>query len=244
MLTTAFSLDIFAKTDVGLVREQNEDFLQYNEKKGVFVVADGMGGHNAGEVASQLATHAMFDFLMAQEKYTLDILKKGIEEANSLIYKKSKEESAYFGMGTTILVLALENDTAFFAHVGDSRLYLFREGHLSQLTSDHTLVNELISLGTLKKQEDSEQLPFKHILTKALGTHQKIEPSLSQFSLKEGDLFLLCTDGLSNNISERELIECFNKNISINEKGENLMELAKNHGGGDNITLILGAIRK
>lgn len=232
MLKTAFYLDVYGNSDLGLVREHNEDVLKMDAKAGIFIVADGMGGHNAGEIASKLAVDTVFSFLEKVPKFKAEILKKAFEEANAIIYKKGREDSSCHGMGTTLVTLVIVDETAFFAHVGDSRLYLFREGVLQQMTEDHTLVNELIALGTLNKNDDPSQFPFKHILTKAMGTHSKMEETSNQFTIKEHDMILLATDGLTNYVSEGALLKILCQKKSIKEKTEILIELAKNNGEG------------
>lgn len=239
VLKTVVSFDCFGLSDQGCVRDMNEDAWTINKEKGTFIIADGMGGRKAGEIASSLAVEYLDSFLNTHnlQEATVD-LKKGFEETNHFINKKAKEEEAYSGMGTTLLSLILSNSTAFYAHVGDSRLYLLREKKLFQLTEDHSLVNELIAMGDISAEE-APITGLKHILSKAIGTHTKVEPSIGSYPLKEGDLFLLATDGLTNLLSQKELEEILNKKNSLKKKGEKLVELAKIKGGGDNITLIL-----
>jgi serine/threonine protein phosphatase PrpC len=234
---TSLKIDCFGQSDIGLVREVNEDAWLAQPEKGLFLLADGMGGHNAGEIASATAVHSIAEF------YSMDIaqpdaLRNAIVSANRRIYEQGSKDSSLSGMGTTISCLVLHKGEASIAHVGDSRIYLLRQGKLRLLTEDHSLTNELLDLNVITTEE-AGSFPYKHILTRALGTHPKVEASFAKESLVCGDLFLLCSDGLTNFVSDEEIVEILQKNSLLEEKANNLIVLAKNYGGVDNITVLL-----
>lgn len=234
MVETAMKIECAAATDVGVVRTNNEDAFITDLERKIFIIADGMGGHNGGEVAATLTVEKVHELLAKGES-----LKKAIFLTNELIHTKSVEDENLLGMGTTLVVLLLEKEKAFYAHVGDSRLYLFRNSTLRQLTEDHSLISELKHLGVVKSNNTSG---LNHVLTQAIGTHQKVEASFSDLSLESGDLLLLATDGLTNFVKDPDLerVLLMQKNLEIAVK--ELIALAKKNGGGDNITLILVSI--
>lgn len=235
MLKTV-TLDYFGISDLGLVRKQNEDVWSAVPEKGLFILADGMGGHKAGEVAAQLAVASVLEtFSTWQGGEGEKLLSLAIDEANTVVYCKGQEET-YQGMGTTLCVLVLGEEEGHLAHVGDSRIYCLREGMLVRLTEDHTLYGEL---SHLSPDEEMETLPYKHVLTKSIGTNAHVDPSLITIPLHSSDLFLICSDGLTNFASDEEIQSLLCKKISLNQQGSQLIELAKSHGGGDNITIIL-----
>jgi PPM family protein phosphatase len=236
VLKTAFILDFFGISDIGLVREKNEDVWKASPEKGIFILADGMGGHKAGEVASLLSVNALFSFLTnGAPEDLLQTLKRGFEKVNALVYKRSQEDESLLGMGTTLIAFIIAEETGYFAHVGDSRLYLLRNGKLQQLTEDHSLINEYLAQGGSSNNE----IPSKHILTKAIGTQNKVEPTFGFCTVNDSDIFLLCSDGLTNFVSREDIEKILYKKMALEEMGNALVELAKINGGGDNITLIL-----
>lgn len=238
MLKNIFKVEHYALSDVGLVREHNEDAYDLIPEKGVFIVADGMGGHNAGEVASNMAVSELKSFFSSEKNVTEDKLKRAFSEVNNSLYKKALENRELAGMGTTLTCVVIHDQNALYCHVGDSRLYLLREGVLTQITKDHSLVNELSALGILDESEEAH-FPYKHILTKAVGTNPTIESAFGSFELLARDELLLTTDGLTNFVDDETIEATLLKKADIEEAISGLIEEAKKSGGGDNITAIL-----
>ncbi|MCT4606402.1 MAG: Stp1/IreP family PP2C-type Ser/Thr phosphatase [Marinisporobacter sp.] len=238
-------MKIGAYSHIGRVREINEDaYYIANEGLNLFVVADGMGGHNAGEVASNVAIHSIKDFmenhksefLDKDEKTVCKVLKKATLEANHTIFEKSKNEIKCQGMGTTLTVVLLLSKV-YIAHVGDSRAYLMRENKLSQITEDHSLVAELLKNGSITKNE-AKIHPQRNMITRALGTEEDIMIDVYTLGLKEDDVILLCTDGLSNLIELEEMKEALIEARDMQKACEHLVALANERGGYDNITVV------
>lgn len=228
-------------TSTGLVRANNEDNLWVNEAFGLFAVADGMGGHQAGEVASRLALKVLdqeFQKSMIQGLDAEQSLLLAVSEANRQVFAEARRNTIRHGMGTTLSACAIRKSSLFLAHVGDSRVYLLRSGEILQLTEDHSVIQELLNEGRIKT-EDIPGHPYRHMLSRALGTVEDLEVDLRQVPLEHGDRVLLCTDGLTNQVSDaaiRTLIE------GVEDPGEGvqgLLRLALERGGQDNITLIL-----
>lgn len=236
---TGLKLSYFGLSDVGLVRDHNEDAWGAIPKKGLFLLADGMGGHQAGEVAAQktierLAELVKKDFSGKAEEH----LRQAIKKTNAYIYQQSLKDEALSGMGTTVCCLFLNDDLAICGHVGDSRIYLFRQKQLYQLTQDHSLVNELLEMQAVNPRE-ADIFSYKHILTKAIGTNPNVDPTVKASPVFLEDLFLLCSDGLTNLVSDEEIQKILSKSDSLEENCNSLVELAKKHGGSDNITVLL-----
>ena len=238
-------LQSFGITDIGLVREHNEDTWAAYPEHRLFILADGMGGHLAGEIASKESADHLYSLFVEWNpslKTTVDeakvFFKNAFVRVNSWIYEQGEGDEELKGMGTTLCSLFIHQAWAVLTHVGDSRIYRFRGSKLDQLTEDHTLVSELISLGAMKSEE-SESFPYKHILTRAIGTHAKVEPTLNIVSVEPSDVFLLCSDGMTNYVGVEQMEEILQKKASLARKAQNLVDLAIEQGGGDNITLIL-----
>lgn len=250
MTKTIFKINSYGISDVGLVREQNEDRWAAFPEYGLFILADGMGGHLGGEVAAEEAVDQMStricswpeDDQVAVEKKVAS-LREAILAMNAAIYKKGQADESLHGMGTTLCLLYTYNTHAILAHVGDSRIYRLRDKQVEQLTEDHSLVNELMGMG-VGGEEDAETCSYKNILnknilTRAVGTQPKVKPSIHIYPLQPDDLFMLCSDGLTNYVSKAEIGQLLTSGGSLQEKAEAFVSLAKGHGGGDNITLIL-----
>lgn len=231
-------------TDRGQIRSVNEDAggIYFNRANQLLaIVADGMGGHQAGEVASEMATEVIrkaweksTEFTTAEqvETWLTDIIKA----MNNSVYNYSIENQQYEGMGTTIVITVCTHDFTTIAHIGDSRCYLLNERGFTQMTEDHSLVNELVRSGEISKG-DAQSHPRKNILLKALGTEQLVEADIRTISWEENDKLLLCSDGLTNELSEDELADHVKRDESLEIIGENLLALANERGGEDNITL-------
>ena len=251
----------YGATDVGLVREGNEDALLVDPKRGLYVVADGMGGHNCGEVASQFAVEAIAAFYESLElkvrvqkafrqmcesatsavrdsHFESLRLRKAVESANVSVYRLSQQHEALRDMGTTVVACAVSGSKAWIANVGDSRLYRMRKGKIEQLTEDHSLVNEYLKMKMLRL-EDVESFPYKNVIVRAVGLHERVGVDIYTAILRPGDLLLLCSDGLSDLVREAELAELMALDLDLPSKCAALIDAAKRRGGHDNITTLL-----
>jgi PPM family protein phosphatase len=234
------------RSDRGKVRQHNED------NGGIFinpegvrfaVVADGMGGHRAGDVASRMTIEHMREsfgetqaFHTPQEAESW--LREKIEQVNRVLFEHSEQNTECQGMGTTIVAAICTGKFATIANIGDSRCYLYNESGFKQVTEDHSLVNELVRSGQISR-EDAENHPRKNVLLRALGTEKNVDMDITTIVFEEGDMLLLCSDGLSNKVSEKEMLDTVRDERSIEEKADSLITLANLYGGEDNITLVL-----
>jgi protein phosphatase len=233
-------------TDVGKVRSNNEDYLGYFQTPNghLFVLCDGMGGHQAGEKASQLAVETFKDFF-SKDYYPSpqEALWNAIVEANQVIYSTAQKFSDYAGMGTTLVAVLIRDNQVFYAHVGDSRLYYFEQATqtLHRITKDHSFVQELVDRGVIK-DEDAEKHPRKNEILRALGIHQEVVPEVGTLPIlpADNDLLLLCSDGLNGMISDFQIAEIItDKTLNILQRTQKLIEKANEAGGTDNITVQL-----
>ena len=227
------------RTDIGKLRKQNEDAAWFDEARAVFAVADGMGGHLAGEVASRMAIEAVQRMAREKERPGIAALREAVACAHETILAHAQDHIECAGMGTTLSVLWLGENYAYIAHVGDSRIYRLREGSLTQITQDHSLVEELVRAGLITR-EQARTHPRRNIITRALGTHGENEPDLLVTDVQDGDVFLLCTDGLTGMVPDDE-IERTLRDCGIEAAADRLLALALDAGGRDNVTLILCA---
>jgi PPM family protein phosphatase len=233
------ALQAFAKSDIGRVREINEDnFLCLSP---LFVVADGMGGHVAGEIASKMATDIIKKCIIENNhlKDPALALAEAISEANTEVYRFSRENGQYAGMGTTVTAAYIDGKKIYWCHVGDSRIYLIRDDQMTQITPDHSLVGELVRSGNITPDEALIH-PQRNILTRAVGTGETILSESGIIDCFPGDSLLLCTDGLTNMVCEEEILGV----VKIADKDaalvlETLVQMANSAGGVDNITAIL-----
>jgi PPM family protein phosphatase len=241
-----FEVAASVQTDVGRVREINEDSGRFSRPsdpatlstKGVLlVVADGMGGHSAGEVASGMAVDLVPRLYYGSARPAPDALREAVEEANRRIYAASLADASKNGMGTTCTSLAVVGDEAFAAHVGDSRLYMMREGKVYLLTEDHSAVMEMVKLGLITPAE-ARTHEDKNVILRALGTSPEVEVSmLTPFRVRAGDKYLLCSDGLYDLVTDEEIGRELEAAEDIHAAGERLIAVAKARGGHDNITV-------
>jgi len=236
-------IKVYGNTNIGRVRKNNEDAYGIYPDLSLFIVADGLGGHAGGEVASRLAVETIKDGLVSTESYrsSAEITERIIEAikgANNRIIQRASMMYDLKGMGTTVVVVKLEEDNAMIAHVGDSRMYLIRKNKITQITKDHTVVEEYIRLGLLTLQEALYH-PNRHMLSRALGVSYDIDVDVADIQIAEGDIIILCTDGLTNMLSEKEILSAITELMPSPEKiTDRLITLANNHGGIDNITVI------
>jgi protein phosphatase len=249
--TPAFEIVATVQTDVGCVREINEDSgrllrpsgpAQLASKGTLLVVADGMGGHSAGEVASQMAADVVSRLYYESADGPGEALRRAVEEANRRIHSAAAADESKHGMGTTCTALSLCGGLAYAAHVGDSRLYMLRAGQLYQLSEDHSAVNEMVKLGLITK-EQARTHEDKNVILRALGTSPEVEVSVIEpFGVRVGDQYLLCSDGLYDLVVDEEIASMLASAGDVHAAGERLIATAKERGGHDNITVGIIAI--
>lgn len=227
------------KSDIGKVRQLNEDFYLI-EAPHLAIVADGMGGHAAGEIASKMATRSVMTFLDEHDTIDEDILRLSIMKANEIVYHASEVNRNYNGMGTTMIICYEKDGIIHWAHVGDSRFYLYRDGKLHQITQDHSFVGELERSGQITKEE-AETHPKRNLLMRAIGADSEIEVDTGSFPLLEEDIILLCSDGLTNMVPESEIgVSLKMHREDLEALPAELIDRANENGGNDNITVLLG----
>ncbi|MBQ6889092.1 MAG: Stp1/IreP family PP2C-type Ser/Thr phosphatase [Lachnospiraceae bacterium] len=236
-------LKTFSITDIGQKRKLNQDYVYTSEMpignlSNVFIVADGMGGHNAGDYASKYTVETIVEEIERSfEKNPVRILEKAIEEANSHIRRKASEDESLSGMGTTVVVATCIGKYLKVANVGDSRLYIVND-EITQITRDHSLVEEMVRMGGIDR-ETAKHHPDKNIITRAVGAKETVEIDFFDVELKEGDVVLMCSDGLTNMLEDEEIRMILNGQRDIVEKAQELVKAANNNGGKDNISVIV-----
>ncbi len=257
-MSLADKISISGITDTGLVRSNNEDTIGSDAELGLLVLADGMGGHKGGEVASAIAVDSILQELRKvlpeivsgkiddTTGYSLESMavETAIKNANSHIYRTAQDNTLYEGMGTTVVVLLFYDNRITVAHVGDSRLYRLRDTLLEQLTRDHTLLQELVDRGFYTRKEARESLN-KNLVTRAVGVNPAVVIDLQEDIALQNDLYLLCSDGLTDMISD-ELIEDIQLNYKndLEKMNHELIKQAKDHGGKDNVSVMLAQVLK
>lgn len=233
---------------IGLVRKNNEDNSCVFEDIPLLAVADGMGGHKAGEVASKLALDSLAHCLR-ENSDTLQTdpdvaMERAFKYANAKVFDYASEHGEEFrGMGTTVTAIIPRGDDIYIAHVGDSRAYLVRGHEIKLLTDDHSLVNELLKSGGLT-EEEAQNHPQRNILTRAIGTSQDVKVDIRKEPVTQGDIIVLCTDGLFNRVNLDEIMQMAGKAESLGERAKHLVERALERGGSDNITVVLYQVEK
>ena len=229
-------------SDVGLKRTLNEDFASYLEKKEfkIYVVADGMGGHNAGEVASQMAAQQIVNYV--NEKFSCskaeNLIEQSIKEINKEIFDFSNTNEKLSGMGTTVTACFITKAFIHVANVGDSCCFAVKNNEIIKITKDHSLVQELVDSGNISEKE-AENHPKKNIITRALGTSSTVDVDIFQLENNEYDLFILCSDGLTNELTKDEILQVVIEEEDYTNTANKLVHLAKEKGGRDNITVLL-----
>jgi protein phosphatase len=237
--------DAYGLSDVGRRRDSNEDEFLVDSALGVYAVADGMGGHAAGEVASGIAIRTLSRTLRGDDGDWTDTawvageLRRAIDQANHEICDSVEAREEWRGMGTTLVALTVAGGTAVVAHVGDSRAYLLRDGNLHRLTSDHSWVNEQVKLGLLS-DEDAQHHPMRNIVTRALGNRHDVEVDVSEEPIRGGDTFLLCSDGLNTMLGDDQIRDTLVRHRDVpREACRALVEAANERGGEDNTTVVV-----
>ncbi|MBO6557077.1 MAG: Stp1/IreP family PP2C-type Ser/Thr phosphatase [Pseudomonadales bacterium] len=254
-------IDVVGRTDEGQIRDHNEDYISDNPTLGIAVLADGMGGLNAGEVASSMAVHLLMEALTAYRvgdsqlaaelahsdselPIEAQVVRKAVENANDAVFHTSQTQPQCKGMGTTIVASLFYNNKISIAHIGDSRVYLFRGGALEQVTKDHSFVQELIDKGLYTKEE-ARTSDKKNVVTRALGVAPFVEVECHEYETQVGDIYLMCSDGLHDMVPDRDIERAFVElEGNMKELANYLVDLANANGGKDNVSVILTRIEK
>jgi PPM family protein phosphatase len=246
-------LEVATCTDPGMVRSHNEDSVAADAANGLAVLADGMGGYNAGEVASGMATSVitteMRELLARVKPYELDpethkilaprLVREQVMKANASIYQAAQSQPQYAGMGTTLVMCLFYDNKALVAHLGDSRLYRMREGSLKQITRDHSLLQEQIDSGLISA-EQAKHAQHKNLVTRALGIDPSVEPEIREYETRPGDIYLLCSDGLCDMVADEDIemtLDALGANLTL--AAQQLVQMANDNGGKDNVSVIL-----
>jgi len=239
-------------SDVGLTRVHNEDYFEIDPDHKLYIVADGMGGHSHGEVAAQIAVNAIRDFIHKTadkdttwpfgmdnrfERHT-NLLKMAVRIAHDNVLRAISKDGSLYGMGTTVVGFLVSGSTAAVAHVGDSRAYRLRNGRLDQLTQDHTWVNEQVVAGFLSK-EQARSHPLKNVVTRALGGESDVVVDVRELEMRPGDLYLLCSDGLTGMLSDADIRERLSAQTGLHEICRSLVNDSNARGGIDNVTVVV-----
>jgi protein phosphatase len=247
----ALAVEVAGKTDVGCVRANNEDNFGYDSRYGIFVVCDGMGGQAAGEVASKMGVDILLDYFRndtaAVETHSFNgqsssagarSLASAIQLANRTIYQAGQEQNGRSGMGSTIVAALVRGNSLAIGHVGDSRIYLVRQGSIQQLTQDHSLVMEQVRRGyiTLEQAQKSE---MQNIILRALGSEEMVEADIEDLVAVPGDLLLMTSDGLTRHVQDEEILKIVQEQADLEQACSQLLQIAKDRGGDDNITCLL-----
>lgn len=246
------SIQVAGKTDVGLVRANNEDNLGFDTASGVFVVCDGMGGQAAGERASKIAVDTVMSYFRQKRIEGSEIvgkvfdrlsgranaLARAIQLANQNIHEEASRDPRFSGMGSTIVAIAVEDDEFSVAHVGDSRVYLLRSGVIQQLTNDHSLVMEQVRRGLLTP-EDAEKSTIQNVIVRSLGAEESVDPDLADHELLTGDTLLMCSDGLSHFVHDNIISDVLAASVSPEKACDDLIQAAKGANSNDNITCLV-----
>ena len=230
-------------TDIGRRRKNNQDFVYASDQPvghlpNMLIVADGMGGHNAGDLASRYTVEAMIDYIgKAEEKRPIPLLSAAIHHANDLVMEKASADKALEGMGTTVVAATIQAGYLYVANVGDSRLYLIDQ-EIEQITRDHSLVEEMIRVGEIQRK-DARSHPDRNIITRAVGVGTPVKIDFFDVKMETGDKILLCSDGLTNMVEDEDILHIVRKSGSLEEAARRLVGEANKNGGKDNISVVL-----
>lgn len=233
----------FSISDIGKNREMNQDYVYTSENAvgnlpNLFIVADGMGGHKAGEFASKFTVETIVESVRTNEqKEPVRIIEEAIQTANRELIQKARQDETMAGMGTTVVVVTVIGDKAFVANVGDSRMYVIGK-EISQVTRDHSLVEEMVRMGELAKDAAKDH-PDKNIITRAVGAAQDVDVDFFEVELYPQDYILMCSDGLTNMVEDEDIRRIVQSQRDVAERVEKLVETANDHGGQDNITVVV-----
>lgn len=241
MATAVLRYTAAAVTDRGRKRPSNEDAFGFSVEHGVYVVCDGMGGAAAGEIASSIAVDEVLRHLTAPREEGTDLpdlAQNAVTAANDAIYSRAQRNPRLNGMGTTLVALVVEERRAWVLNVGDSRCYRLRESVLEQITKDHSLVDEQVRMGRMT-QSEAQRSPLRNVITRALGTQISVTPDCFEIQTEPGDMFMLCSDGLTREVADPAIEAILRCNLALEDRCARLIEAAKKAGGHDNITSIL-----
>jgi len=238
-----FTVTMAGLTDAGRKRDHNEDAVGWDTQARLAVLADGMGGHNAGEVAAELAVRTILEALAGRRPAgevagCPRAVRTAVEQANGIVHDEARRKTHCSGMGTTVAVACLESDVLTIAHVGDSRIYRLAGDGVQQLTSDHSVVQELVDSGFLSER-DAQTSVNRNVITRALGTEASVEVDVNTFEVQAGDLFVLCSDGLSDLLAPERMGQLCRQAADLDGAAAALVEAANGAGGTDNISVIL-----
>ena len=235
---------VFSATDIGQKRHMNQDFIFTSEESvgnlpNLFVVADGMGGHNAGDFASRYGVSVLVESVRRDKNFNpVKVMRNAIEAANREVFSQSRNDPSMAGMGTTMVVCTVVGGYAYIANVGDSRLYLAGSDSMTQITQDHSLIAEMVRLGELTPEEGRNH-PDKNIITRAVGTNEDVKIDFFDVKLETGDQILMCSDGLSNMVEDQRIFEILKGEDTEEDKAQVLVDEANANGGRDNIAVIV-----
>ena len=235
---------VFSATDIGQKRHMNQDFIFTSEESvgnlpNLFVVADGMGGHNAGDFASRYGVSVLVETVRKDKNFNpVKVMRNAIEAANREVFSQSRNDPSMAGMGTTMVVCTVVGGYAYIANVGDSRLYLAGSDSMTQITQDHSLIAEMVRLGELTPEEGRNH-PDKNIITRAVGTNEDVKIDFFDVKLDRGDQILMCSDGLSNMVEDQRIFEILKGEDTEADKAQVLVDEANANGGRDNIAVIV-----
>lgn len=236
----------YAKTDIGSKRSMNQDYMYCNTEpvgrfQNLLIVADGMGGHRAGDYASRLCVETMVQSLeKSAHKTPVSLFEEAVTAANKAVFEESASHVEYEGMGTTVVACTLEENTLYITNIGDSRLYLIRDG-IEQITDDHSLVEEMVKQGNITESE-ARIHPQKNIITRALGINEEVQADFFEIDVEQGDVIMLCSDGLSNMIEDEDMEYIVKNSDTLQTAAESLVARANENGGNDNITVVLAEV--
>ncbi|MCI5641855.1 MAG: protein phosphatase 2C domain-containing protein [Chlamydia suis] len=247
---TVAEFEYFGLSDIGLVRNNNEDFWQVNRDSQIIAIADGMGGRRAGEVASyeavcnlmELVDLRKMDLARFEDEQYKESIKTILSEVNLLIYRQGLLNEQFKGMGTTLSGMQFRRGKAWLFHVGDCRVYRLRNKILERLTEDHSLANHLAARYGLPKQS-MKRYPGRHVLTNVLGSRPHVSPDIREIFYEKEDLFVFCSDGLTSMVSDHDMLEVLTQTTTLEEGGNILISLANSRGGKDNATVVLVRMR-
>lgn len=239
-------MKMYSVTDIGRRRESNQDFVYASDQPvgnlpNLMIVADGMGGHNAGDLASRCTVESMIGYLQTAEgKRPISLLSEAIHYANEQVIKKAQSDKAFEGMGTTVVAAVIKEGYLYVANVGDSRLYLIDQ-EISQITRDHSLVEEMVRLGELQRK-DARSHPDRNVITRAVGVRTPVRIDFFDVKLEPGDRILLCSDGLTNMVEDSDILQIIRTCASPKEAAQRLVNEANKNGGKDNISVVLAEV--
>ncbi len=238
-------MNVWCRTDKGRKRESNQDSFLINKELGLYVVADGMGGHSGGEVASAMAVKAVEDFVKSHHNQGLDardLISKAYREASNSIYDRAARDSKLMGMGTTMVLVYFKDDSAYIANVGDSRVYLFRKPQIWQITEDHSLMNEQLRAGIIT-EDQIKTFANKNVITRSVGYERDVHVDIFERPTQAGDEFLLCSDGLTGMVDDQLIAELFTRN-QAEQVTTSCIDKALENGGDDNVTVMHLQVRE